>query len=97
MQRVGIIGLGGLVHMESSLPLHLVDPNSLARAGKFDFILDTVSAKHELSVYINLLVTKGVLALVGKPFVLSNTRRCFSRAIHCPRHVSYFWKQDSCW
>ncbi len=35
--------------------------------GKFDFILDTVSANHDLNVYINLLKLKGAMVLVGAP------------------------------
>jgi len=33
----------------------------------FDFFLDTVSAKHEIAPYINMLKTHGVFALVGAP------------------------------
>ncbi|MDQ3041145.1 MAG: NAD(P)-dependent alcohol dehydrogenase, partial [Acidobacteriota bacterium] len=36
-------------------------------AGKFDFILDTVSAPHDLNVYLNLLSLNGVMVLVGVP------------------------------
>jgi uncharacterized zinc-type alcohol dehydrogenase-like protein len=36
-------------------------------AGKFDFILDTVSAPHDLNVYLNLLRRDGVMVLVGVP------------------------------
>ena len=42
--------------------------------GKFDFILDTVSAKHDLNLYISLLKTGGVHICVGipsEPFTLS--------------------------
>ncbi|MFD1256151.1 NAD(P)-dependent alcohol dehydrogenase [Mucilaginibacter terrae] len=35
--------------------------------GTFDFILDTVSAKHDLALYINLLKIQGVLICVGAP------------------------------
>ncbi len=42
------------------------DPTSLeALAGRFDFILDTVSARHDLNAYLNLLRRDGALALVG--------------------------------
>ena len=34
---------------------------------KFDFILDTVSAKHDLNAYLSLLRRDGVLTLVGAP------------------------------
>jgi uncharacterized zinc-type alcohol dehydrogenase-like protein len=38
-----------------------------AQAGSFDFILDTVSAAHDLSAYLNLLKRDGNLVLVGAP------------------------------
>jgi alcohol dehydrogenase (NADP+) len=36
-------------------------------AGSFDFILDTVSAEHDLNAYVNLLTRDGNLTLVGAP------------------------------
>jgi uncharacterized zinc-type alcohol dehydrogenase-like protein len=36
-------------------------------AGSFDFILDTVSANHDLNAYLNLLKLNGTLTLVGAP------------------------------
>jgi len=36
-------------------------------AGTFDFILDTVSAPHDLGAYINLLKRDGTMCLVGVP------------------------------
>ena len=39
----------------------------LKQAGSFDFILDTVSAEHDLNAYINLLKRDGTLTLVGAP------------------------------
>jgi uncharacterized zinc-type alcohol dehydrogenase-like protein len=36
-------------------------------AGKFDFILDTVSAPHDLNPYLNLLGLNGVMVVVGVP------------------------------
>ncbi len=36
-------------------------------AGKFDFILDTVSAAHDLNAYLNLLGLNGVMVIVGAP------------------------------
>ncbi len=36
-------------------------------AEKFDFILDTVSASHDLNMYLNLLRLNGALVLVGIP------------------------------
>jgi uncharacterized zinc-type alcohol dehydrogenase-like protein len=35
--------------------------------GKFDFILDTVSAQHEYNDYLNLLTLNGTLVVVGIP------------------------------
>ena len=36
-------------------------------AGSFDFILDTVSAEHDVNAYLNLLRLDGALTLVGAP------------------------------
>jgi uncharacterized zinc-type alcohol dehydrogenase-like protein len=36
-------------------------------AGSFDFILDTISAEHDINAYINLLRRDGNLTLVGAP------------------------------
>jgi uncharacterized zinc-type alcohol dehydrogenase-like protein len=36
-------------------------------AGSFDFIIDTVSAKHDINAYLNLLGIDGNLTLVGAP------------------------------
>jgi uncharacterized zinc-type alcohol dehydrogenase-like protein len=36
-------------------------------AGTFDFILDTVSAPHDLNMYLNLLTRNGAMVLVGAP------------------------------
>lgn len=38
-----------------------------AAAGKFDFILDTVSADHDMAGYLDLLDWEGTLVLVGLP------------------------------
>jgi uncharacterized zinc-type alcohol dehydrogenase-like protein len=44
------------------------DPEAMgAHAGTFDFILDTVSADHDLNQYIQLLGMNGNLTLVGAP------------------------------
>lgn len=44
------------------------DPENLAPlAGTYDFILDTVSAPHDLNTYLNLLKLKGAMVLVGAP------------------------------
>src|SRR5438093_4976044 len=55
-------------------------------AGSFDFILDAVSAEHDINAYINLLGVNGNLTLVGAPaeplavpaFSLIGRRRSFS-------------------
>jgi len=55
-------------------------------AGSFDFILDAVSADHDVNAYINLLGVDGNLTLVGAPaeplgvaaFSLIGRRRSFS-------------------
>ncbi|MDQ6690550.1 MAG: zinc-binding dehydrogenase, partial [Gemmatimonadota bacterium] len=36
-------------------------------AGYFDFIIDTVSAKHDYNQYLKLLATDGVMICVGAP------------------------------
>jgi uncharacterized zinc-type alcohol dehydrogenase-like protein len=38
-----------------------------AQTGKFDFILDCVSAPHDLNAYLNLLRLNGAMVLVGVP------------------------------
>ncbi len=44
------------------------DPATLEPlAGQFDFILDTVSAAHDVNVYLNLLRPHGAMVLVGAP------------------------------
>ena len=51
-------------------------------AGSFDFILDTVSAEHDINAYINLLRRDGNLTLVGapaKPLALSSFALIFGR------------------
>lgn len=60
-----------------------------AQAGSFDFILDTVSAVHDLNAYLNLLKRDGNLVLVGAPekpfevgaFPLIFSRRSFSGSL----------------
>jgi alcohol dehydrogenase (NADP+) len=55
-------------------------------AGSFDFILDTVSAEHDINIYLNLLRRDGNLTIVGAPekplgvpaFGLIAGRRSFS-------------------
>jgi len=44
------------------------EPDALAPlAGTFNFILDTVSADHEVSPYLNLLGVRGAMVVVGMP------------------------------
>ncbi len=44
------------------------DPATFQRlAGKFDFILDTISANHDVQAYMGLLKLDGALVLVGVP------------------------------
>lgn len=44
------------------------DANEMAKhAGTFNFILDTVSAKHDINAYLTLLARDGNLTLVGAP------------------------------
>ncbi len=44
------------------------DPGQLATAKRsFDFILDTVSAKHDMNLYMSLLRTNGTIICVGAP------------------------------
>lgn len=39
----------------------------LARAGSLDFVLNTVSAPHDLNAYLDLLVRDGTMVMVGAP------------------------------
>jgi alcohol dehydrogenase (NADP+) len=39
----------------------------IENAGRFDFILDTVSAKHDYNAYLDLLHYDGIMVLVGVP------------------------------
>jgi uncharacterized zinc-type alcohol dehydrogenase-like protein len=63
------------------------EPDQMKKyTGKLDFILDAVSAKHDINAYLNLLKVDGSLALVGAPelplpvaaFSLIPLRRSFS-------------------
>jgi uncharacterized zinc-type alcohol dehydrogenase-like protein len=67
------------------------DPSKLEPLkSKFDFILDTVSADHDVNLYLNLLRRDGALVLVGLPenalevsafSVVSNRRRLAGSSI----------------
>jgi uncharacterized zinc-type alcohol dehydrogenase-like protein len=43
------------------------DAEMQKHAGSFDFILNTVSAQHDLNAYLNLLKRDGTMTLVGAP------------------------------
>lgn len=44
------------------------DPDAMQKhAGSFDFILDTVSAEHDLNAYLQMLKRDGTMTLVGAP------------------------------
>ena len=48
--------------------VHSRDTNEMQKhASSFDFILDCVSADHDISAYINLLRRDGTLTMVGAP------------------------------
>lgn len=59
------------------------DPDEMARhAGTFDFILDTISAEHDLDAYLALLKRDGAMTLVGappKPLPVSSFNLIFGR------------------
>jgi alcohol dehydrogenase (NADP+) len=66
------------------------DPDAMAaRAGRFDLLLDTVSATHDIDSYLSLLKPDGKLILVGAPehplpvsaFPLLFGRRTFAGSI----------------
>ena len=58
-------------------------------AGRFDFILDAVSAQHDINAYLNLLKRDGTLVQVGAPeqplpvsvFSLIMRRRSFAGSL----------------
>lgn len=62
------------------------DTEQMSKCPKQDMILDTVSAKHDVNVYLNLLKVDGSLVLVGLPneplevnaFNVVNGRKSFS-------------------
>lgn len=43
-------------------------------ANHFDFIIDTISAKHDYNAYLKLLNTNGVMVLLGVPPVPSDVK-----------------------
>jgi uncharacterized zinc-type alcohol dehydrogenase-like protein len=66
------------------------DPNEMAKhLNSFDFILDTVSAQHDINAYLNLLKRDASLVLVGGPelplpvaaFSVIMLRRSFSGSL----------------
>lgn len=53
-------------------------------AGTFDYIIDAVSADHDINIYLNLLKRDGTLTLVGapeKPLPVSSFGLIFGRKI----------------
>jgi len=55
-----------------------------AHLGSFDFIIDCVSAEHDINIYLNLLKLDGTLTLVGapeKPLPVSSFNLIFGRKI----------------
>jgi uncharacterized zinc-type alcohol dehydrogenase-like protein len=63
------------------------DADAMAKhAGSFDFILDCVSAPHDVNAYLNLLRLDGAMCLVGlpeqpvqiSPFAIITNRRSFA-------------------
>lgn len=62
------------------------DAEQMSKCPKQDMILDTVSAKHDVNVYLNLLKVDGSLVMVGLPnepleinaFNVVNGRKSFS-------------------
>ena len=53
---------------ENRISLLSKDEEQMSRfAGKLHFILDAVSAQHDINLYLNLLRVDGLLALVGAP------------------------------
>jgi uncharacterized zinc-type alcohol dehydrogenase-like protein len=63
------------------------DPDAMAaQAGTFDFLLDCVSAPHDINAYLNLLTLDGTMCLVGlpekpieiSPFGIITNRRSFA-------------------
>src|SRR5213592_2993639 len=91
-KKVGVVGLGGLGHMAvkfaHAFGAHVIvfTTSPKKQEGSFDFILDAVSADHDINAYINLLGVNGNLTLVGAPaeplrvpaFSLIARRRSFS-------------------
>ena len=96
VQKVGVVGLGGLGHMgvkfAHAFGAHVVlfttspgkvqdglrlganevviskDAGAMSKhGGSFDFILDCVSASHDINAYLNLLQVDGTLTQVGAP------------------------------
>jgi len=78
-KKVGVVGLGGLGHMGVKFAKAAVrlgadeviistDAEQMKKsAGSFDFILDTISADHDINVYLGMLAMDGTITLVGAP------------------------------
>ena len=54
------LGATGFVNVKDSASL-------AAAAGKFDFLLDTISANHDYNAYLGMLTLNGVMVVVGVP------------------------------
>ncbi len=54
------LGATGFVNVNDSASL-------AAAAGKFDFLLDTISANHDYNAYLGMLTLNGVMVVVGVP------------------------------
>ncbi|RKG65929.1 zinc-binding dehydrogenase, partial [Corallococcus terminator] len=61
-KRADALRLGAQELVVSSSPAEMA-----AQAGRFDLILDTVSAVHDVNAYLGLLKRDGHLAIVGVP------------------------------
>ena len=56
------------------------DPKNLEKlANKFDFLIDTVSASHDVNLYLNLLRRNGTMVSVGVPRKADGRERLFHR------------------
>ena len=69
---------------------HFIDSTNTEELGKaafsFDFILDTISAEHNIGTYIDMLTVDGKLCIVGAPptpFALSGTKLILGRKSWC--------------
>ena len=69
-------------------------------AGSFDFILDAVSADHDLNAYLSLLKRDGTLTLVGapeKPLPVSGFHLLLGRRSLAGSIIGGIRKSRKCW